>query len=37
LADRLADYEEPSDKELEEIGRVIDERRERVRRHDSAA
>jgi hypothetical protein len=33
MADRLSDYEEPSEKELEAIGREIDERRDRVRRH----
>jgi len=33
MADTFADYEEPSAKGLEEIGREIDARRERARRH----
>ena len=33
MAERLGDCEEPSDKELAEIGREIDERRERLRGH----
>jgi len=37
LADRMAEalegYEEPTEKELDEIGREIDERRERLKRH----
>ena len=33
MAERLDGYEEPSEKELEEIGREIDARRERIRRH----
>jgi len=35
MAERLADYE-PSEKELEEIGREIDQRRQRIERHGLA-